>query len=217
MKEVERIKGIIDNARPAFDLGRDLIGLQGQPAGKILARLREAGIELNARDVAAAVMQGDDEDRPLTRRELLTIEQEREAKAAAKADAERKAREQQAQTTRVQQEATFLSLAKAQPNVAALVEAFDDSAPELILKDAYAAKAARDARREPYTHLDLLADVEKRAGERIAKLRGPAPAAPTTSTAAKGGASLSNKTAAAPASGKPRSKEERWEAALRDL
>lgn len=218
-REVERIKGVIGQSWETFQLGRDLVGLKGQPPAKILARLKAAGIELDARQVASAVLEGDEDDRPLTRKELAAIREQERRDAEAQAEKQRLETEGKAKQTREQEEAQFVSLVETSgkaPSALKLIKALDEAGQRAVLKDAWKALAKRQASREPFTSWDLVADVEEAARDRLAAI-GLAPAAPPPAAQAAPGA-LTNKTAAArPAGKKTQTHEERWADALADL
>lgn len=218
-REVERIKGVIGQSWETFQLGRDLVGLKGQPPAKILARLKAADIELDARQVASAVLEGDEDDRPLTRKELAAIREQERRDAEAQAEKQRLETEGKAKQTREQEEAQFVSLVETSgkaPSALKLIKALDEAGQRAVLKDAWKALAKRQASREPFTSWDLVADVEEAARDRLAAL-GLAPAAPPPAAQAAPGA-LTNKTAAArPAGKKTQTHEERWADALADL
>lgn len=218
-REVERIKGVIGQSWETFQLGRDLIALKGQPPAKILARLKAASIELDARQVASAVLEGDDDDRPLTRKELAAIREQERKDAEAQAEKQRLEAEGKAKQTREQGEAQFVSLVETSgkaPSALKLIKALDEAGQRAVLKDAWKALAKRKASGEPFTTWELVADVEEAARERLAAL-GLAPAAPATAASSAPGA-LTNKTAAArPAGKKTQTHEERWADALADL
>lgn len=219
--ESDRVKGIIEKAWPAFELGRDLVGLKGAPAGKVLARLRAAGIDLDARSLAAAVLEpgeGDEDERPLTMRQLRALK-EKERQEREQHEAEEKRRQEQAATqTRAQQEQTFLGFVASEgksPSAARLIDALDDAGRTAVLKDAWKAVAEYQAQGRHYTTADLLERVETAAQKRLAAL-GLATAQPAAPAAAP--AAVSNKTSGAKTPGKPpKTKEERWDLAFRDL
>jgi hypothetical protein len=222
--EVERVKATIGQAWPAFELGRDLVALKGQPAGKVLARLRAAGLELDARSLAAAVLdpsEGDEDDRPLTMKQLRAL-QEQERKDRERKEAEERQKAEQAATqTRAQQEQAFLGHVASEgrsPSAARLIEALDDAGRTAVLKDAWGAVASFKASGRAYTTHDLLDAVEASAKKRLAAL-GLAPAVPAPAApAAPVPQALTNKTSGGkPPSSRPLTKEERWEQAFREL
>lgn len=219
--ETERVKGVVGKAWETFELGRDLVALKGQPAGKVLARLRAAGIDLDARSLAAAVLEpseGDEDERPLTMRQLRAL-QEKERQEREQREAEEKRRQEQVATqTRAQQEQAFLGFVASEgksPSAARLIDALDDAGRTAVLKDAWKAVAEYQAQGRPYTTADLLERVETAAQKRLAAL-GLATAQSAAPAAAP--AAVSNKTSGAKTPGKPpKTKEERWDLAFRDL
>jgi hypothetical protein len=222
--EVDRVKGVIEKSWPAFELGRDLVALKGQPAGKVLARLRAAGIELDARSLAAAVLEPDqdEDDRPLTMKQLRAI-QDQERKERERREAEERAKsETTLKQTRAEQEAAFLGHVASEgkaPSAARLIEALDEAGKGAVLKDAWAAVAEFKANGRPYTTYDLLDRVEERAKKRLAAL-GLAQVAPaaTTPAAPPAAGAVTNKTSGGkPPSKQPKTKEERWEQAFQEL
>lgn len=222
-KEVERVKGVLTASWPAFELGRDLTALKGQPPARILARLKAAGIELDARQVASAVLEGDEDDRPLTRKELAAIREQERKDAEAQTEKKRQEAEGKAQQTRAQQEAQFVGLVESTdkaPSALKLIKALDEAGQKAVLKDAWKAVAKRQASQVPFTTYDLLADVEEAAQARLTALGlAPAPPAPgAPNTAAAGAGAVSNKTAASKGAGKQKqTHEDRWDEALREL
>lgn len=160
---------------------------------------------------------GDEDDRPMTRRQMdeYLAKKEKARQEAEKADQQKAAEEKRASLR--QQEVTFFGYVKGASNSAALLGALGDSAEQLILKDAYVAKAELEADAKPYTLQDLVAKTDEKVGARLAKLRGGA--APPAAPAAAPPAAVSNKTAASKgaASGKALSADERWEQAFKEM
>ena len=163
--------------------------------------------------------EGDDDDRPLTRKELAAIREQERRDAEAAAEKQRQETEGKARQTREQEEAQFVSLVETSgkaPSALKLIKALDEAGHRAVLKDAWKALAKRQASQQPFTSWDLVADVEESARERLAAL-GLAPAAPAAAASSAAGA-LTNKTAAArPAGKKTQTHEERWADALADL
>lgn len=192
--------------------------------GSHLAAAKLLGIDLRAAakeliQAGGAEGQGgeSDDDRPLTRKQVdeYLAKKEQEKKAAEEAAQKKTAEEKRASLR--QQEVTFFGYVKGATNASALLGALGDSAEQLILKDAYVAKAELEADAKPYTLQDLVAKTDEKVGARLAKLRGGA--APPAAPAAAPPAAVSNKTAASKgaASGKALSADERWEQAFKEL
>lgn len=216
-QEVEQTRQMLRTVREAAELGRDLMQLRGQPVGKILARLKAAGVELDVRSLSEAILKGedDDDDRPLTRRQLREL-QEQETKRRQEEETKRRQQgETEAQQRRAAEEAQFVKMVETSaktPSAAKLAKVFG---PKVVLEDAWKAVAELKATGAGFTAEDVLERTERAAAKRLADLgMSAAPAAPAPVPQA-----LTNKTSAAKpaASSKPKSKEERWEEALRDI
>lgn len=215
--EAMRVRGVIEKAWPAFELGRDLVALQGQPVSKVLARLKAAGIELNAREIAASVLEGDPDDRPLTRGEMLRLQQEQEA-ARRKAEEEtttrtRQEKEAQAKAQRDRAEQAFVSMLTptAAPVTAKVLARLGAHGRALVLEKAYAQQAARDALGLSTSRADLVPLVEEALRTDYPEWApAAAPAAPSTPAATKPPTAISNRAAAATPPPRPLSEEERW-------
>jgi len=216
-QEVEQTRQMLRTVREAAELGRDIMQLRGQPVGKILARLKAAGVELDVRSLSEAILKGedDDDDRPLTRRQLREL-QEQETKRRQEEETKRRQQgETEAQQRRAAEEAQFVKMVETSaktPSAAKLAKVFG---PKVVLEDAWKAVAELKATGAGFTAEDVLERTERAAAKRLADLgMSAAPAAPAPVPQA-----LTNKTSAAKpaASSKPKSKEERWEEALRDI
>lgn len=216
-QEVEQTRQLLRGVREAAELGRDLMQLRGQPVGKILARLKAAGVELDVRSLSEAILKGedDDDDRPLTRRQLREL-QEQETKRRQEEETKRRQQgETEAQQRRAAEEAQFVKMVETSaktPSAAKLAKVFG---ARVVLEDAWKAVAELKATGAGFTAEDVLERTERAAAKRLADLgMSAAPAAPAPVPQA-----LTNKTSAAKpaASSKPKSKEERWEEALRDI
>lgn len=216
-QEVEQTRQLLRGVREAAELGRDLMQLRGQPVGKILARLKAAGVELDVRSLSEAILKGedDDDDRPLTRRQLREL-QEQETKRRQEEETKRRQQgETEAQQRRAAEEAQFVKMVETSaktPSAAKLAKVFGS---KVVLEDAWKAVAELKATGAGFTAEDVLERTERAAAKRLADLgMSAAPAAPAPVPQA-----LTNKTSAAKpaASSKPKSKEERWEEALRDI
>lgn len=157
--EAERLKGLIQQSRSTYELGRDLKGLQGPGATKkILARLKADGIQLDLRELAAAVLEPDDDDRPLTKRELLQIEEERR-KAAETAEAERKGKEDKARSeAKTKAEENLLTLVQSKaPTAAKALSRMGAHGRGFLIEQAYKAYAELMAQGRPHG-LEAIAD-----------------------------------------------------------
>ena len=163
--EVARIKGIFEvlaRVRTGSRSGR----AQGQPAGKILARLRAAGLDLDASNLAAAVLEPSDDERPMTVREWNERQRkadedrrkaDEEAKAKAKGDEEAKAKQ-----ARDASESAFVAMASAEraPVSAKVLARFGAHGRALLIDRAWKAQTARVNAGQPYSLDLLLTDVE---------------------------------------------------------
>lgn len=216
-QEVEQTRQMLRGVHEAAELGRDILQLRGQPVGKLLARLKAAGVELDVRSLSEAILKGedDDDDRPLTRRQLREL-QEQEVKRREEEDKKRRQQgETEAQQRRAAEEAQFVKMVETSaktPSAAKLAKVFG---ARVVLEDAWKAVAELKATGAGFTAEDVLERTERAAAKRLADLgMSAAPAAPAPVPQA-----LTNKTSAAKpaASSKPKSKEERWEEALRDI
>lgn len=216
-QEVEQTRQMLRGVREAAELGRDILQLRGQPVGKLLARLKAAGVELDVRSLSEAILKGedDDDDRPLTRRQLREL-QEQEAKRREEEDKKRRQQgETEAQQRRAAEEAQFVKMVESSaktPSAAKLSKVFGS---KVVLEDAWRAVAELKASGAGFTAEDVLERTERAAAKRLAELgMSAAPASPAPVPQA-----LTNKTSAAKpaASSKPKTKEERWEEALRDI
>lgn len=157
--EAERLKGLIQQSRSTYELGRDIKGLQGPGATKkILARLKADGIQLDLRELAAAVLEPDDDDRPLTKRELLQIEEERR-KAAETAEAERKGKEDKARSeAKTKAEENLLTLVQSKaPTAAKALSRMGAHGRGFLIEQAYKAYAELMAQGRPHG-LEAIAD-----------------------------------------------------------
>jgi hypothetical protein len=217
--EVDRLKGVFQKGFADLQLGQALRDTAGN-VGKVLAVLREAGITLNAQQLASAVVQGDEEDQPLTMKQWRELQAKEAADREAKAADERKKQEQTVAQRRAAEESAFVDAVKASSGPAAsLIKILGKAGAQTVLDDGWAEVAKRKATGAAYTGHDIVAAVNARAAERLAELRGQPTAAPTTQTTAATTKPpvVSNKTAATPGGSKPKTTEERWEEALRDL
>lgn len=216
-QEVEQTRQMLRGVRDAAELGRDILQLRGQPVGKLLARLKAAGVDLDVRSLSEAILKGedDDDDRPLTRRQLREL-QEQETKRRQEEEAKRRQQgETEAQQRRAAEEAQFVKMVESSaktPSAAKLAKVFGS---KVVLEDAWRAVAELKASGAGFIAEDVLERTERAAAKRLAELgMSAAPAAPAPVPQA-----LTNKTSAAKpaASSKPKTKEERWDEALRDV
>lgn len=214
-----QLKEIGDRWGGDLELARSIV--EAVRGGLHLKAARLAGIDPRALTEQLVRGGGDDlenDDRPLTLRELR--EQQAKEKAERAAEAERAAKEvaEKQAGARAGREASFLAALTAPPGSAAarLVAALGAPARATLLQVAHAQDAALLAEHGPggYGLPELVAAVEVQAARRLAALTGQAAPAP----AKKAAVVTSNKVASVKVPAKePETQEERWARALKEV